>query len=289
VHWPKRSNFRKRIFQLKIQPFVLTENSAKQFALIAQGILKLDNFQRKTLEGQIFTYIRVRVGDVSWGFAHEAKSGEVALLALDLLILFWARGVVTQEVEVAQGSTRLGHDLLGLLLLVTEEVLLLVVVLTVVVSDGVVVLVGGVKFFPLEAVGDEVGAVATLEAALRWSPPLLTKLVQDVKLSCQQGNLIIRDALILLIKSCNQRRQDKLQRRWDSVDGVSIMATNMSTSNQSFTSKRSKVSKFFQSSYFHTLHMIIKSIKHLLARSLSEYTRETQERKLPTMNSNIAK
>jgi hypothetical protein len=42
--------------------------------------------QKKTIKGYIITYIRVRVGDVSKRFAHELKVGEVAWLALDLLI-----------------------------------------------------------------------------------------------------------------------------------------------------------------------------------------------------------
>jgi hypothetical protein len=45
-------------------------------------------------------------------------------------------------------------------------VLLLVVILAVVVPLGVVVLIGGVKFLPLGAVGDEVGGVVALKAAL---------------------------------------------------------------------------------------------------------------------------
>jgi hypothetical protein len=54
------------------------------------------------------------------------------------------------------------------------------------------------------------------------------------------GNPIVRDALVLLIRSCTQGRQGKLQSRWVStVGGVSHMATNTSTSNKSLTSKRS--------------------------------------------------
>jgi hypothetical protein len=41
--------------------------------------------QRNTLGGKIITYIGV--GDLSGRLAHEAKAGEVAWLALDLLIL----------------------------------------------------------------------------------------------------------------------------------------------------------------------------------------------------------
>jgi hypothetical protein len=37
---------------------------AKQFILIAQGILKLGDSQRKALRGKIITYIRVGVEDV---------------------------------------------------------------------------------------------------------------------------------------------------------------------------------------------------------------------------------
>jgi hypothetical protein len=103
------------------------------------------------------------------------------LLALDLVILLWAGGVITGEVKVAQGSTCSGHDLLKLLLLVPKVVLLLVVALiagVIPVVVVIVVLIGGVKFFLLGAVGDEVAGVATLEEAPRWSPPLLVELVK---------------------------------------------------------------------------------------------------------------
>jgi hypothetical protein len=173
---------------------------------------------------------------VSRRFAHEAKAGQVAWLALGLLILIWAGGIITGEVKVTEGSTHLGHHLLELLLLLVPEVVfLLVIALTVVVPLGVVILVGGgVKLLPLWAVGDEVGGVATLEVAPRWSPPLLVELEQGTELSRRQGDLIVGDALILLIRSCNQRGQRKLQSRWYSgVGGVSIMATNMSTSMRS--------------------------------------------------------
>jgi hypothetical protein len=209
------------------------ENLAKQLILVAQSILKLGNSQGKTLKWLIITYIGVRVRGVPKRFAHKAQTGEVAFVALDLLILLWARGVFTWEVKVTQGSTRSGHDLLELLLVVSEVILLLVVAFVAIsVPVGVVVLVGGVKLLPLVTVNDEVGGVATLKAALGWSPPLLVELMQGVKLPCQQGNLVIRDALVLLIRSCSQRR-------WDSVGGVSIMTTNTSNSNQSFISKRS--------------------------------------------------
>jgi hypothetical protein len=116
----------------------------------------------------------IGVRDVSWRLSHEANTGEVALLALDLLILLWARGVITGDVEVTQGSKRSGHDLLELLLLVPEVVLLLVIALVAgVISLGVVVLIGGVKLLPLGAVSDEVGSVATHEATPRRSSPLL--------------------------------------------------------------------------------------------------------------------
>jgi hypothetical protein len=119
--------------------------------------------------------------------AHEAKAGEVARLALGPLILLGARGVVAGEVEVVEDSTRSGHHLLELLLLIVPGVvLLLVIALVIVVPLGVVVLVrGGVKVLPLEAIGDEVGCVAALEAAPRRSPPLLVELVQGVELSRQ--------------------------------------------------------------------------------------------------------
>jgi hypothetical protein len=75
VHRSKRSNLRKKTLKLKIQPFVLTKNLAKQFVLVANCIIKLDDSRRKTLGGWIITYIGV--GDVSRWLAHEAKIGEV--------------------------------------------------------------------------------------------------------------------------------------------------------------------------------------------------------------------
>jgi hypothetical protein len=86
MHGYKRSNFRKGILKLKIQLLVLMKHFVKQLILITQSILKLGNSQRKIVEGYIITYIGV--GDVSRRLAHDTKAGEVALIALDLLILF---------------------------------------------------------------------------------------------------------------------------------------------------------------------------------------------------------
>jgi hypothetical protein len=52
------------------------------------------------------TYIRVGVRDVPRRFAHEAKAGEVARLALGPLILLRAGGVMVEEIEVTEGCTR---------------------------------------------------------------------------------------------------------------------------------------------------------------------------------------
>jgi type IV secretory pathway TrbL component len=119
---------------------------------------------------------------VSRSFTHETKASEVACLALGHLIL-----LITREVEVAEGCTRSGHQLLELLLfLVPKMVLLLVIALAVVIPLSVVVLVGGgVELLPLGAVGDEVGGVATLEATPRRSPPLLMEPLQSSELSHQ--------------------------------------------------------------------------------------------------------
>jgi hypothetical protein len=118
--------------------------------------------------------------------AHEAKACEVTRLALGPLILLRVGGVITGEVEVAEGGTHSGHRLLELLLLlVPEAVLLIVITLAVVVLLGVVILVGGgVELLHLGAVGDEVDGVASLEAAPRRSP-LLAELVQSLELSRQ--------------------------------------------------------------------------------------------------------
>jgi hypothetical protein len=202
----KSSDFRRSIFKLKIQLFVFTKNLVKQLVLIAKGILKLEDSQRKTLGGWIITYIRVR--DVSRRLAHKANAGEVVCLALGFLILLWAGGVVVGDIEVAEDSTCSGHHLLELLFLLFVSELVLFLALTFVTGDVlfvVVVLVGGVELLLPEAVDDEVGVLATLEAAPRWSPPLLMKPMQGVELSHQQSDLIIGDALILLIRSCGQR------------------------------------------------------------------------------------
>jgi hypothetical protein len=135
-----------------------------------------------------------------------AKADEVVHLALGPLILLRAGGVIAGEVEVAEGYTHSGHHLLKLLLLlVLKAVLLLIGALAVVVLLGVVVLVGGgVELLPLGAVSDEVGGVTALEAAPRRSPPLLSGPMQRSELSRQQGDLVVGDALVLLIKSCTQ-------------------------------------------------------------------------------------
>jgi hypothetical protein len=146
--------------------------------------------------------------------AHEAKAGEVARLMLGPLILLGAGGVIAGEVKVAEGGTRLGHHLLELLLIVPEAVLLLALALVArVILVVVVVLVEGVELLPLGAASDEVGGVTALEAAPRRPPPLLVEPMQSSELSRQQGDLVVGDALVLLIKSCTQGRQSKLQIR----------------------------------------------------------------------------
>jgi hypothetical protein len=140
---------------------------------------------------------------------HEAKTGDVARVALGPPILLEAGGVVTGEVEVTEGGTRSGHHILKLLLLFIPEVVLLLTLALVARLVLVVVLIGGVKLLPLGAVGDEVGGVTALEAA-PMRPPLLAEPVQRSELSCQQGDLVIGDALVLLIRSCTQGRQSKL-------------------------------------------------------------------------------
>jgi hypothetical protein len=103
----------------------------------------------------------------------------------------------------------LGHDHLDVLLLLVSEIILLLVVILVVVLIAIVVLVGVVILLPLGAVGDKVGGVAALEApsgVLGASSPLLLKLVHHPKFPFKQDNLIVGNALILLIESCSKRR-----------------------------------------------------------------------------------
>jgi hypothetical protein len=181
------------------------EDLTKQLVSVAKSIFKFSDLQRKTLGRWVITYI-FKFGK-SQRKTHEAKANEVTYLELGPLILLWAIGVVAGEVEVAEGGTRSGHHLLKLLLilllLVPELVLLLVVALTVVIPLGVVILVaGGVELLPLRAVSDKVGGVTALKVAPRKSPPLLEEPVQSSKLSRQQDDLIVGDALILLIRSC---------------------------------------------------------------------------------------
>jgi hypothetical protein len=208
----KRRSLRKSTLKLKIQLFVLTKNLAKQLILITKGILKFGDLQRKTLGGWVITYIRVGVKDVSRWLAHEAKADEVARFALGPLILLGARGVIAGEVEVTEGDTRSGCHLLKLLLVIVPKAILLLALALVagVVLVVVVILVGGVKLLPLGAVGDEVGGVTALKAAPRRPPPLLTEPMQSSEYSHQQGELVIGDALVLLIRRCTQGRQNKL-------------------------------------------------------------------------------
>jgi hypothetical protein len=85
-------------------------------------------------------------------------------------------------------------------------VILLFGVILVVVLVNVVIHVGVVVLLPLGEVSNEVGGVTTLEAAPGVSSPLLLKLVHCLKFPCNQDNLIVRNALILLIGSCSKRR-----------------------------------------------------------------------------------
>jgi hypothetical protein len=143
-------------------------------------------------------------------------AGEVTRLALGPLNLLGAGGVIVGEVEVAEGCTRSGHHLLELLLLLLVPEAILLLALTLVARDipvVVVVLVGGVKLLPLGAVSDEVGGVVALEAAPRRPPHLLAESVQRAEHPHQQGDLVIGDALILLIRSCTQGRQSKHESR----------------------------------------------------------------------------
>jgi hypothetical protein len=90
VHQLEGSNFSKRVFKLEIKIFVLTKNSTKQLVLTTQSILKFMHFRRKTIVGDIITYIRVRVVSQRSSLDHEAQPGEVTFLlpVVDLLILF---------------------------------------------------------------------------------------------------------------------------------------------------------------------------------------------------------
>jgi hypothetical protein len=208
VRGSKRSNLRKRTLKLKILPFVLTKNLAKQLILIAKSIFKLNDSQRKTLRGWIITYIRVEVRDVPRWLTHEAKAGEVARLALGPLILLGAGGVTAGEVEVAEGGTHSGRHLLELLLLllVSEVVLLLALALVAgVVPVVVLVLVGGSNFFLLG------------QSTMKWvvsphSKQPLEDLLLSLRNLCNARNSKA-DALVLLIRSCTQGRQKQTLRQ----------------------------------------------------------------------------
>jgi hypothetical protein len=124
----------------------------KQLVLVANCIFKFSYSERKTLGRWVITYIRVGVRDVPRWLANEAKAGKVVCLAFGPLILLGDGGVITGEVEVAEGDTRSKRHLLDLLLLIPEAVLLLTLALVAgVVLVVVVVLIGGVELFPLKA------------------------------------------------------------------------------------------------------------------------------------------
>jgi hypothetical protein len=122
---------------------------------------------------------------------------------------------LTGEVEVAQGCTCTRHDLLELLLVVVSEAILLLVVALIaeIVPVGVVIIVGGLKLLPLRAVGDKVGGVTALEAALGWSPPLLAEL-------CKAQNFLTNRAISLsgMLSYCSTEaaaKEDKVNCKAD--------------------------------------------------------------------------
>jgi hypothetical protein len=183
--------------------------------LIAKGILKLDNSKGKALGGWIITYIGVR--DMLWRLAHEAKAGEVAWLALGLLILLWA-GVIAREVEVTEGSTRSGHHLLELLLL-----LLTLTLVTGVIPVVVVELVGGVELLLLGAVSDEVGGVAALKATLG---DLLLYLQNLCKARNFLASRTISSSVMLLYSSSEaMAREDKVKVHLGPLVGFGVWMT----------------------------------------------------------------
>jgi hypothetical protein len=179
--WIKEKQSQKKNSQAQDSTFYSHENLAKQLVLIAKGILKFGDLQRKTLGRWVFTYIRVGVEDVPWQHAHEAKAGEVACLVLGPLVLLRAGGVIAREVEVTEGGTRLGHHLLELLALTLVAGVILIVV---------VVLVGGSNFFLLR------------QSAMKWVVSLHSKQpLVDLLLSlwnlCNARNFLASRAISL--------------------------------------------------------------------------------------------
>ena len=86
-------------------------------------------------------------------------------------------------------------------------VLLLLEVFSVVVTvPGLLLLLG--------TISDDVSRVTALEAGSSiTSSSLLPVVVELPELPCEQGQLLVRNALHLFNGSCNKRRQSKLQRR----------------------------------------------------------------------------
>jgi hypothetical protein len=213
--WIEEKQSQKKNSQAQDSTSCSHEKSCKTICPGCKVHSQAQRLSKKDSRGMNHHLHRNRVGDVPRRLAHEAKAGEVACLALGPLIILGAGGVIAGEVEVAEGDTRSGHHLLKLLLLLVPEAVLLLALALVagVIPVVVVVFVGGVDLLPLGAVGDEVSGVATLETAPRRPPPLIVESVQRAELPRQQGDLIVRDALVLLIRSCTQGRQDKLQSR----------------------------------------------------------------------------
>jgi hypothetical protein len=255
---------------------------------------------------------------VSRRSAHEARAGEVVWLTLDLLILLWAGGVAAGEVKVAKGSTRSGHHLLEfLLLLVPEAILLIIVALVVVVLLGIVLLVGGrVEFVSLEAVDDEVGGVTALKTAPKWSSPLLAELVQaqnflankaisssrmfsycssevtpkEDKVNSKANEIVVLVGLaswsptwalvikVLLVREASELGRPFLDNSWDFN-----LLNSFSMSRVAKSAYSSKAVIFMPQIWSSSAY------NNCLARSLSEYVRGPQERKLLIMDSNLAK
>jgi hypothetical protein len=84
--WIEEKQFQKKHFQAQDSTSCFDEKPCKAICLGCKGHSQARRLSKKDSR-YIITYIGVKVRDVSRKLAHESKAGEVAMLALDLLIL----------------------------------------------------------------------------------------------------------------------------------------------------------------------------------------------------------
>jgi hypothetical protein len=210
MHRSERSNFNKRVPVQDSTFFVLMKNLAKQLILVAQ------TFPSSTTLEERLSNNRSSLTSESESFGEDLPIRHSPVKSHFFHLIFSYSSELEESSLEKSKSLKAAHtqDMIFWNFFLSPKWFFFLVITLVagVIPIGIVVLIGGVKLLPLRAISDEVSGVITLKAAPERSP-LLAKLVQGTELPRRQSNLLIGDALILLIRSYSKRRQSKLQRR----------------------------------------------------------------------------